>query len=64
MIIKDCDDCHYYEYIRYYGSDCLHEDAPTERGDDEPLAENRHGNFPKWCPMIGRAEKTTWSAVK
>ena len=61
MIVKNCNDCGYYEYIRCYGSDCHHENAPPEekRG-DEFLAENRHGNYPKWCPMLGKVEGIVW----
>ena len=50
MVIESCDDCPFYRYIRCYGNDCFHEGAPEERG-DEPLAENREGDFPKWCPL-------------
>ena len=65
MIIDDCDDCHYYNYDACYGSDCANAEAPPnyDRG-DEPLAENRHGNFPKWCPMVGRVEKFEWCKIK
>jgi hypothetical protein len=54
----DCDDCHYYTYYRCHGYDCNHEDASEEdeRG-DEPLAENRKGKIPLWCPK--RAVKQT-----
>jgi len=50
--VSDCTDCPYYKYFRCYGSDCTHPSAPPEeeRG-DEPLAENRKGDFPKWCPL-------------
>ena len=50
--IKDCDECDYYRYIRCYGYDCHHPETPNERqrGEDEPLAENRRGSLPKWCP--------------
>ena len=51
----DCDDCGYYRYFRCLGSDCTHHLAPEidseERGEDEPLAENRESNVPKWCPL-------------
>lgn len=52
--IDDCDDCDYYRYIRCLGYDCHHPEAPDEkeRGEDEPLAENREGNFPVWCPWL------------
>ena len=60
-IINDCDNCHYYEYFRCYGFDCTHKDAPSEdERFDEPLAENREGGFPKWCPMIGKVEGFEW----
>ena len=49
--LDSCDDCDYYEYIRCHGSDCTHGGAPLEKG-DEPLAENRDGDFPKWCPLL------------
>jgi hypothetical protein len=50
--IYSCDDCPFYKYIRCVGYDCFHPDVPEEeeRGEDEPLAENAKGSFPKWCP--------------
>lgn len=52
VTLESCDDCKYYKYVRCYGDDCFHPDAPNEaeRG-DEPLAENREGDFPLWCPL-------------
>ncbi len=60
-VINDCEACEYYEYVPCAGHDCFHEDAPEkeDRG-EEYLAENREGNFPKWCPMMGKVELTEW----
>lgn len=53
MELESCDDCLYYEYVRCLGYDCFHADAPeVENREEEPLAENRKGNFPKWCPFL------------
>ena len=68
----DCDKCKFYRYIRCLGYDCFHPDAPEPPegcnfcGDDcqldcvrkeEPLAENREGDIPKWCPILTRSQK-------
>ena len=52
MKIKSCNECHYYRYESCIGYDCSHPDAPEDedRG-EEPLAENREGDFPMWCPL-------------
>ena len=55
--LSSCDDCPYYRYIRCHGYDCHHDDAPdVEDCGDEPLAENREGDFPKWCPLKSAQE--------
>jgi hypothetical protein len=58
VTIEGCDDCFYYEYIRSNGYDCIHSEAPQDnkRG-NEPLAENRIGTFPKWCPLDDNKER-------
>ena len=62
--IKDCDECGYYRYIRCYGYDCHHPKAPDEeaRG-EESLAENREGNFPKWCPYNKQSSRPLLTAA-
>lgn len=50
--INSCDDCQFYEYVRCYGYDCSHSDAPPiEKRGDEELAENSENDYPKWCPI-------------
>lgn len=49
----NCENCPFYVYIKCTGYDCSNPNAPSEelRG-DEPLAENKDGDMPKWCPLL------------
>jgi len=58
--INNCDKCPYYIYIRATGYDCFHEDAPemdSKERNLEPLAENREGFFPLWCPFLKKGDE-------
>ena len=55
--INNCDECGYYRYERCVGYDCFHPEAQLlhnnrqeDDKEEEPLAENRIGDFPEWCP--------------
>jgi hypothetical protein len=71
----DCAECPYYRYIRCYGNDCFHPKAPqlpesltpnsnTGVRGDEPLAENRKEDVPKWCPLTRAPRRTLRNAIK
>ena len=57
--VEDCEDCSYYNFTMYYIYDCMHPDVPekSQRG-EEPSAENRIDNFPKWCPFVKKKNRT------
>ena len=57
--INNCDDCDYYVYVSCLGNVCFHPEAPEidmndDDNEEEPLAENREGDFWIYCPYLNK----------